>query len=286
MVLPMTIALAVVTVVGVAVLVWDQRRTPLPSDAARVANRHAAIAAAVAWACVIGALVASVGIVLMSNADLTGRVMALMPADAAVVLLTVHAAGELTWPRPRGTVREARLAPRDTDDVAPRWLHRVTWVWASALVASLVVFGVVADGPRSVAVTTPSGLEYSAAPFPGWWYGVPLIAAVLAIIVGVELVLRLVTLRPAVAGVPASWDLALRRRSARRVLRGAQLPIALTAAGVFWLASITRANATSDVCLVLAWVFGVGGCLVAVAPGRDFRAARTESAASGVAVAA
>jgi len=45
-------------------------------------------------------------------------------------------------------------------------------------------------------------------------------------------VLRLITVRPAVAGVSAEWDLHLRRRSAAHVTRGVQLVLAITVAGI------------------------------------------------------
>ena len=51
-------------------------------------------------------------------------------------------------------------------------------------------------------------------------------------VVATELVLRLITLRPAVVGVTTEWDLHLRRRSAGHVTRGIQLVMAVTTAGI------------------------------------------------------
>lgn len=286
------IALAVVTVVGVAVLVWDQWRTPAPSGAARVPKRHAAIGAGVAWACFLGALFVGFSPVVVGNMGLQdlplgGRTVALVPAAAAVVFLVVHGAGDLTWPRPRGSVREARLAPRAADDIAPRWLHRMVLGTAGVLVAGMIVLGSIADGPRTFVAASSDGEAY-----PGWWYGVPVIIAVLVLVAAMEGVLRLIALRPAVVGVPATWDMALRRRSARRVLRGQQCALALTGAGVFYRAGFTIARTTEPetfmdpVCLVVVGLFAISAVVALVVPGLDFRAARTEPSASGAAVAA
>jgi len=310
--LPNLIALAVVVAVGVAVLVLDQWRTPEPSDAARVPKRHAAIAAGAAWACYLGALVVGFYGVVFVNRDLQslplgGRTIALVPAAAAVVFLVVHATGDLTWPRPRGSVREARLASRDADDIAPRWLRWMVLSSAGVLVAGMVVLGSIADGPRTFlappsevvglaaagdfldnpgapVVASSEGLVLPQPVFPGWWYGVPVIIAVLVLVAAMEGVLRLIALRPAVAGVPATWDMALRRRSARRVLRGLQCAVALTGAGVFYQAGLTIARTTEPgtsmdpACLVVVGLFMISAGVVLVVPGLDFRAARHEAA--------
>jgi len=315
--LPNLIALAVVVAVGVAVLVLDQWRTPEPSDAARVPKRHAAIAAGAAWACYLGALVVGFYGVLFVNRDLQslplgGRTIALVPAVAAVVFLVVHATGDLTWPRPHGSVREARLASRDADDIAPRWLRRMVLSSAGALVAGMVVLGGIAGGPRTFlapsseavglaatgdfldnpgapVVASSEGLVLPQPVFPGWWYGVPVIIAVLVLVAAMEGALRLIALRPAVAGVPATWDMALRRRSARRVLRGLECAVALTGAGVFYRAGLTIAQTTEPgtsmdpACLVVVGLFVISAAVVLVVPGRDFRAARHEVAQAAVA---
>lgn len=283
MTVSIVIALGVVALLGTGVLIWDQRRTPLPAIAAGGANRHAAVTAAVGWASLIGSLAVGVIGVMMGNLELAGRQIALVPCAAGVVFLMVHAAGELTWPRPRGGVRSARLAPRAPADVAPTLLRAALWAWAGLLAVELVVFGVMASGPRTITARVPeealvgAGTEYQAGPFPGWWYGVPLLIGGAVLLMGTELVLRLITLRPALVDVPAAWDMALRRRSARRVLRGAQAPLAITGAGVLWVAHQTIASATSPsdplvvTCLVLAWVSAVGGVVLMAVPGRDFR---------------
>ena len=289
MLLALAIALAIVTAVGVGVLAWDQRRTPMPSDSARVPNRHAAVVAAVAWMCYLGAFLAGFYGVLFLRASLQGlplggRTIAVVPAAAGLVFLVVHAAGDLTWPRPRGTVREARLAPRDADDVAPRWLHRVVLVSAAVLVTGMVFLGGAAAGPRTLVVTTSEGIAYREGPFPGWWYGVPVIIVVALLIGALEGVLRLIALRPAVTGVPGAWDMALRRRSARRVLRGVQCSLALTGAAVFHLAGTLfdqvgpGLESAYVACVAIAWLFGLSALMVLVVPGLDFRAAGREDA--------
>ncbi len=176
-----------------------------------------------------------------------GVLVGLTPAGVGLAFLLVHAVGELTWPRPRGTVRRATLRPRRVADVAPWAARRVTWAWAALLAVTLVVCGLVAepDG-RSVARTFPLG-EAVHSPFPGWFYGVPLVVAALLVLAGQEVVLRLVTRRAAVADAAEEWDLGLRRLSAHRVLRGTQLVLGVTAGAVLVVAGLAVRGVGHDV---------------------------------------
>ena len=103
--------------------------------------------------------------------------------------------------------------------------------WAGAALALLAIFALVADGPRSI-TWRARGYTEAIGPYPGWYYGVPLGIAIVVTVVATELVLRLITLRPAVVGVTTEWDLHLRRRSAGHVTRGIQLVMAVTTAGI------------------------------------------------------
>lgn len=168
-----------------------------------------------------------------------GVVVGLTPAGVGLTFLLVHVVGELTWPRPTGRVRRATLRPRRVADVAPAGMRRVAWTWFGLLTVTLVLGGLTAasDG-RSVGVERADWAA-SAGPYPGWFYGIPLLVAAALVVLGQEAVLRLVTRRPAVADAAEEWDRDLRRLSAHRVLRGTQLVLGLTTGAVLVLAGMT-----------------------------------------------
>ena len=194
----------------------------------------------------------------------------------------MQATGEATWPRPSGRVRRAPLTRRTVRDVVPGRLRAAAWVWATLTVAALVAGGLASADGRSVARTFPGGAAGSG-PFPGWYFGVPLLAAVVVVLLATEGVLRLVATRPTVADADPAWDLALRRLSAHRVLRGAQFVLAWTAAGVLGVGGLALRNVgrtvTADPAsgsalhvavgtggLVLALVAALGGAVLALLP--------------------
>jgi len=220
-----------------AVVALARRPAPSPSEAAEAARRHAGVVSGVAVGVLLAALVLGLAIVSSSSTGLgQGRYLGLVPAVAGLAFAAVHAIGELTWPRPTGSVRRAPLTRRTVADVAPTWLRRVTWAWAAVACVTLVVCGLIADDDgRGISRTFPNG-SAGAGPFPGWFYGVPLLIAVVVVLVVAEGVLRLVAHRPAVMNAAPEWDLALRRLAAHRVLRGAQLVLGWTTAGVLFFA--------------------------------------------------
>lgn len=224
-------SVVVLLAVVLGVLVWDARRTPTPSQSTLRANRHATLASVVGVAVMVVLLTwLFTGVALVASGR-DGRVVATLPALAGASLLVAQAVGQLTWPRPSGMLREAELARRTVADVAPLVPRRLVFAWAGAALLLLVVFGLVADGPRTL---TREASRYTEAigPYPGWYYGLPMGLAIVVTVVATELVLRLITLRPAVVGVSAEWDLHLRRRSARHTTRGVQLVLAVTTAGI------------------------------------------------------
>ena len=149
----------------------------------------------------------------------------LVPITFGVVHTLVLAAGELTWPRPEGEVRRARLVHRGLLDAAPRWLVRSAAVAVALAAVTLVGGALLADSDgRSFSYGDPfrGGLG-TASPFPGAFYGVP----------GRRRPARpgprrrrsrcwIVANRPAVATEDEGIETALRRASAHRVLRVAR----------------------------------------------------------------
>lgn len=229
---------------AILIALLARRPDPAPSDAAAAARRHSAIVNALALTALFGSMVAGLTTVSAPPADLTrGALLGLIPAAAGIAFAAVQAIGELTWPRPTGTLRRAPLTRRTAADVAPRWLRRVTWSWTALLVVTLVACGVASDDGRGIsrnytAIATGSEVSGStgAGPFPGWFYGVPLLIAIVLVLLVTEGVLRLIARRPAVMDAASEWDLELRRASARRLLRGTQLVLGWTAVGVLFIA--------------------------------------------------
>jgi uncharacterized membrane protein len=232
------VAIAVVTVV----LVTARGRAPLPSQAARAAVRHGGTVHAVALACLVGAVVlVPPAVQRLVTGPAQGLYLGLAPAVAGLAFAAVQAVGEATWPRPSGTVRRAPLTRRTVRDLAPRRLRVAAWLWAGLAAVTLVVCGLASADGRGISRTFPGGAA-SSGPFPGWYFGVPLLAAVVVVLVAAEVVLRLVAGRPSVADADPAWDMALRRLSAHRVLRGTQLVLAWTAAGVLLVAGAALRN--------------------------------------------
>ncbi|WP_139316080.1 hypothetical protein [Cellulosimicrobium sp. CUA-896] len=197
----------------------------------RSARRHAATVAG--GAAGLAALVGIVGSQAVATVDglAEGVLVGLSPALVALAFLAAHAIGERTWPTPRTAVRSATLRHRTVGDVAPRRLRHLTWAFA-ALVVVLAAVGAATAGDEGRSVTRVAEASTStASPYPGAFYGVWLALGAVTVLAASEGVLRLVARRPAVPHVGAGWDVALRRLSAHRVLRGVQLALGLTAAG-------------------------------------------------------
>ena len=190
--------------------------------------------------------------------------MGLSPAVVGLTFLGAHAVGERTWPRQRTSVRAATLRPRTVADVAPRGLRRLTWSLGT-LVVLLAVVGALTASDDGRSVTRVLGDSTStASPYPGAFYGAWLALAAVLVVTGAEGVLRLVARRPAVAQVDEAWDVGLRRTSAHRVLRGAQLALGLTAAGMLGTGANAAARVGYPGAVVLV-VVAVGLALAAIA---------------------
>jgi hypothetical protein len=247
---------AVVLAAALVPLLVSSRRTPTTSQAAARANRHATLGSVAGASLLVAVLgLAAVGALAAPQGWADGRVLAALPGVAGLCLVAAQALAQVTWPRPRGTHREAHLVRRRHHDVVPVATHRLLVCWAGALAAALAVLVLRADGPRTLAVTT-AGTHRDVGPYPGTYYAVPLLLVATALVATCELTLRLIVLRPAVTGVTADWDLHLRRRSARHLVGGVQLALAGTLACVLALAGIAHQVLGEQV---------VGGALLAAA---------------------
>ncbi|MFC7880249.1 hypothetical protein [Isoptericola sp. NPDC057391] len=229
---PLELALFVVALAlgAGALLWWDGRRTVAPTTAARRAVRHATTTMGVALVPgVAGVLLPVLSFHLGIGPHVKTAELVVVPTLGLWVFLAVYAVGELTWPRPRDTHRQARLTTRTTADVADRGARRRAWITAAVLVVTTVLLALVADGPDSIARVMDGVLERQTL-FPGWAWTGPVLLATLVALALTEAVLYLIAVRPAVADVDEAWDMWLRRRGARRVLRVVQLVVGLSLA--------------------------------------------------------
>lgn len=187
--------------------------------------------------------------------EVPGLLAALGPTLSGLVFLSVTAAAEATWRRPTGAQRAAHLTRRPLFSRALPWATRALWAWGGLLAAALVTFGVIAepDG-RSLAHAPGTGGCLidgvpvpcdggASGPFPGFAYGVPMLAGAALLLAATLAVLHLVARRPAVWGTSTADDDLLRTISATRVVRGSQLALGASLAGVLFFAGTTAFNA-------------------------------------------
>ncbi|GEK22114.1 hypothetical protein [Cellulomonas xylanilytica] len=255
----------------VAGLAWSLRpvRTAgpaTPSQAWIAAERHARRVSAAAWAALVPLPVLLAAALTGSlSGPSRGAVVAALPAVAGIAFVAVHAAGELTWPRPAGAVRRAALARRRIRDVTPHTLAWLTAAWFAALGVLLTVCALAAGtGGRSLSYAHADQLVSTASPFPGAYYGRTIVPATVLLGLGCVGVLLLVARRAAVSDTSPTDDVALRRTSAARILAGVQLVAACTLAGCLFFA----ANAVAAVQPRWADAFGRGSSEVVGTVGR------------------
>ena len=233
--------LVVLALVGAVALGAVMTRPPAPTMEATVAaaRRHAR---KTSWVAVGLGLVAAVVTAATSSTLAGGLGVTILqtPVVYAVVHTLVLAIGELTWPRPAGEVRRARLVRRGVLDAAPRRLLQA--VTGAAVVAAVTVTaGGLLAGPdgRSFTYTLGDGGEgtrsWSSSPFPGWFYGRPAAIGLLLMLVVALATLWIVATRPAVATRDDRVESALRRASAHRVLRAVAAALLLDTGGLVFI---------------------------------------------------
>ncbi|NEK59632.1 hypothetical protein GCU56_17380 [Geodermatophilus sabuli] len=257
--------IALVLLAAAAVAVGLGRRPP-PSPEATVtaARRHAGLGSAAAVGCGLAAALA-VGTTRLGDpsAGSLGVTALLVPIAFGVVHTLVLGAAELTWPRPEGPVRRARLVRRGLLDAAPRWLLRLA-VGATGLVVLTVGVGAGLADPDGRSYTVAAGpIEATASPFPGLLYGRPAVLGLLVLAAAVVAALWVVANRPAVATEDARAESALRRASVHRVLRGATATALVVAGGLLavggnaaWSVASTTGSGTTAAGGVVAAVAG------------------------------
>lgn len=217
------ILLAVGAVIAtIAVGTVAARRSPPSQETAVAAARtHAVRGAGTAFllATLAAVYVAVAGLPNSTPGGL-GITALLLPLTFGVVHVLVLAVGELTWPRPQGEVRRARLVHRGLLDAAPRWLVRTAGAALGLVAATLVVGTLLADETGRRLAYAPNGLlTATASPFPGLFYGRVAAIGLLVLVLAAAATLWIVANRPAVATEDERIETALRRASTHRVLR-------------------------------------------------------------------
>jgi hypothetical protein len=222
----LSLLLALALAAAVAVAVALVRRSPTSAEGTvTAARRHARLTstAAVTLAALCALVSGATDPLAGTGASSVGRQALLVPIWFGVAHTVVLALGELTWPRPAGRVRRARLVRRGLLDAAPRWLRRLGS--GAAVAAALTIAGgalTAAPDGRGFAVTGADGrVASTAGPFAGPAYGVPAAVGLLVLAGVVVATLWIVADRPAVVTEDERIEAALRRASAHRVLRGA-----------------------------------------------------------------
>jgi hypothetical protein len=236
---PLLVLLLLVSLVaGAAALLMRQFARGEDSAAAR-ARRHAARTSATAVVVGLFAAVAAAFAVLFPApmASAVGRpgVAAMMlPLAFGVAHTGVILVGELTWPRPGGVVRRARLAHRGLLHAIPVWLLRTAIVTLITGIVVIAVGAVTADRyGRSITVHAGNGLaEGAASPYVGTGYGLPALVGLACLVALTTAALWVVANRPAVVTDHAGVEDALRRASAQRVLRGSTVAAMVLVAGL------------------------------------------------------
>jgi hypothetical protein len=153
--------------------------------------------------------------------------------------------GELTWPRPGGVVRRARLAHRGLLHAIPVWLLRSAIVTLATGIVVIAVGAATADPyGRSITVHAGNGLaEGAASPFVGTGYGLPALLGLACLVALTSAALWVVANRPAVVTDHAGVEDALRRASAQRVLRGSTAAAMVLVAGLVAVSGLAVRNA-------------------------------------------
>jgi hypothetical protein len=251
--LPLLLVLA--GVVGAVGLTALAARRPATGTAATVAEarRHAQRISVTAL--VVGLLVglATGYVALLSQVtgiSFPGRLgvavismpLAFGMASTGTVLL-----GELTWPRPTGDVRHARLVHRGLLDASPRWLLRLA---VGTLVGGLVLVavGALTAGPdgRTITVSAGNGAATgAAAPFAGPEYGAPTATGLIGLAVLVAAALWAVAHRPALGTADEQVERLLRQASAHRVLRGATTAALVAVGGLLTVSALSVRSAAT-----------------------------------------
>lgn len=226
------VALGAVLIVAAGwLLVQDRSRAVAAGERGARVRAHRVRGDVASVLCVSGGLLVAAAVASLGGYG-HGRLVALLPTLVGACLLAVFTAVEGTWPRPTGSMRTASVRVRRVADLSCGRLLVFVKVWGVGLLVALGVFTATASGPRQVSRVLADGQTVTAAPFPGWWFGLPVLVGNASLLVWAWIAVRVILARPAVADLGDEQDLELRRQSAGRVLGGVQFVMSLSLAGL------------------------------------------------------
>lgn len=230
-----------------------RRSPPSRETTVAAARRHASVSSVAAVALGVTAALGT-GVVAtlpgtLQGASRNGVAALSVPLAFGIAYTAVLLLGELTWPRPEGDLRRARLVHRGLFDAAPRSLVALT---TGALVGGgvVVLLGALLAAPdgRSFGVSAAGGtIRGAASPFAGLAYGGPAALGLLALALLTGAALRVVAQRPAVVTADDRIEAALRRASAHRVLRGTAATALVVTGGLLAVSGNAVRSASSGV---------------------------------------
>ena len=220
------VVLPAVGVVAAAYLLGTARRAAVMDEQLARARRHQVGTSVLAGAVALVAMPAGAALTPWLGQD---TVLPVLPSLMVALACAVLWVGEVTFPRPSGTVRSTVLNPRSLDNVVPSgWLRACIALGALDLV--IFAFGAMtADDGRSLRWTEGNQVR-RASPYPGIDYVASQLVALLVAGAIAWLVCRAATTRPTIA-TDLDGDAVLRRASGGRVLRWLCWGLVATAAG-------------------------------------------------------
>lgn len=205
--LPLIVIIAALALVGFAVVQYRSteifRRLSVPAQlgpslrtARRGFRRRAVVALAAAT--VVGVAAVAINDALPGSYDL---VFLLAPALMSLAGLAVIAAVPRVHVSETGSQRSADLAPRHPWSFAPAWARLLPATAGGLLLATIVGFGLTAtteDGLSRALRIDSRAYSSTATPYPGWFYGLPVLlaAAVLAVVAAAALARVAASARP------------------------------------------------------------------------------------------
>ncbi|PSL37857.1 hypothetical protein CLV49_1464 [Labedella gwakjiensis] len=161
-----------------------------------------------------------------------GRVALLAPGLASLTALVLVAAFPAVSIREPGTSRSADLDRRRPWSYAPRWAVGLPVAAGSLVLGAVIAFGLTSstqeDGQYRAFTVVNGDYTSTSSPYPGWFYGVPIAAMVIAIaVVAVVALTR-------IAGAPRPTDSGLREIDAVMRMLATRVVVKLTT-GTFLL---------------------------------------------------
>jgi hypothetical protein len=181
-----------------------------------------------------------------------GLGLALAPGISAIVGCVIIAAVPLPrWRVDASGRRTAQLTPRGAASFGPRWAFTLPLAAGLALVLFLLATGLTASTDeaglsRMISLSSAPGESGSAGPYPGWYYGVPVIALTVLLAAVVLLALHRIASAPKPQDA-ASWELdaALRRSATRFVMSLSTSALLFYFGGLLYFAGSSTSNVAS-----------------------------------------